>query len=58
MSLATFKINVIFPCLACYGQKLEFIVLKSRQDKYKVVKGREKYKMGTIFFKSDIYDPF
>ena len=23
--------NEIFPCLACYGQKLKFIVRKSRQ---------------------------
>ena len=30
-SLVTIKMNEIFPCLACYGQKLNFFVRKSRQ---------------------------
>ena len=30
-SLVTIRMNEIFPCLACYGQKLIFFVRKSRQ---------------------------
>ena len=30
-SLVTIRMNEIFPCLACYGQKINFLVRKSRQ---------------------------
>ena len=30
-SLVMIRMNEIFPCLACYGQKLNFLVRKSRQ---------------------------
>ena len=30
-SLVTIRMNEIFPCLTCYGQKLNFYVRKSRQ---------------------------
>ena len=40
-SLVTIRMNEIFPCLACYGQKLNFLVRKSRQGKRKVEKGNK-----------------
>ena len=30
-SLLMIRMNEMFPCLACYGQKLKFVVWKSRQ---------------------------
>ena len=55
-SLVTIRMNEIFPCLACYRQKLIFFVRKSRQINISPVKGSGEDEIGTIFFKSDIYD--
>ena len=30
-SVVTIKMSEIFPCLACYGQKLKLVVRKSRE---------------------------
>ena len=46
--------NEIFPCLAYYSQKLSFFFGNWDKDKYKLCEEEE---MGTIFLKSDIYDP-
>ena len=55
--LVTIRMNDIFPCLACYGQKPKFFVWKSRQNTSSV-KGSGKDEIGTIFPKSDIHYPF
>ena len=57
-SLVTIKMNKIFPCLACYGQKFKFVVRKSRQKKHKLVEENAKDEFRTTFFKSHTYDPF
>ena len=35
MSLVTVRMNGLFPCLACYGQKLNFFVQTREKDKHK-----------------------
>ena len=52
------RVNEIFPCLACYGQKLNSFVRKSRQINTSPVKGSAEDEIEIIFLKSDIYYPF
>ena len=47
--------NETFLCLACYGQKLIFLFGNRDKDKQK---GGGEDEIGTIFLKSNIYDPF
>ena len=46
----------IFPCLACYGQKL--FLFGNRDKNTNSVKGSGEDEIGTIFLKRGIYDPF
>lgn len=51
--------NEIFPRLTCYDQKIKFTARKSRLMETKALRKKsDKNEMGTIFFKSDIYDLF
>ena len=51
----TIRINEIFPSLACYSQQLNFFEKKINTSS---VKQSGEDEIGTIFLKSDIYDPF
>ena len=58
-SLVTKRMNEIFPCLTCYGQKLFFFFSEiDTKINTSSVKGSSKDETGAIFLKSDIYDPF
>ena len=54
----TIRINEIFPCLACYDQKLSFFLEFETKINTNSVKASFEEEIGTIFLKSDIYDPF
>ena len=43
--------NEIFPCLACYGQRLKFVVRKSKQKQAKLVKENDKEEIEKGFLK-------
>ena len=47
--------NELFPCLACYGQKLKSVFLRNGNESS--LKGSNENEMGKTFLKSDIYDP-
>ena len=58
-SLVTIRVNEIFPCPACYGQKLNFFCSEiETKVNTSFVKGSGEDEIGTTFLKSDIYDPF
>ena len=55
----TIRMNEIFPCHACYGQKLNFFCSEIESNiNTSSVKGSGKDEIATFFWESDIYDPF
>ena len=54
----TIKMNEIFLCLTCYGQKLNFVFGNWDKDNTSSVKQSGEDEIGTIILKSDIYDAF
>ena len=58
-SLVTSRMNEIFPCLTCYGQKLNFYVWKLRTKiNTSSVKRSGEDEIGIIILKSDNYNAF
>ena len=57
-SLVTIRMNEIFPCLVCCGQKLKFTFGNRDKDKHKLSERSGEDEMGIIILKSDIYDAF
>ena len=53
------RMNEMFPCLDCYGQKLIFFCSEiETKINRSSVKGSGEDEIGTILKKSDICDPF
>ena len=59
-NLLTIGMNEIFPCLACYCQKLKLVVQKIEEKiNTSPVKGNDKDEIENFFFfGSEMYDPF
>ena len=53
------RMNEIFPCLVCYGQRLSFFFSEiETKISTSPVKGSGEDEIRTVFLKSDICDPF
>ena len=57
-SLVTIRMNEIFSCLACYGQRLIFLFGNRNKVKTSSVKGSGEDEIQTNFLNSNIYDEF
>ena len=56
-SLVTIRMNEIFPCLACCGQKFLFSEIETKINT-NLVKRSGEDEIGTIILKSNIYHAF